>query len=236
MARGKKIDTWKVTHEGVTVEVPVFMFKGDDYDRRKNFFQAEIKEYDISGSDTDIDKLRVYLESEFRKRLSVDWKPMLRVCFGGSIQPIIGRHHDEEHVRQQSDSKLKMRVERLYVGADFMGNTVYCDNDDEPGNEGYFGKSNVHKGAPDVGVVDTEWWSSGGRRGNDGVAALIPDTEVNRVAVQRIIEGMENLLERMRGFLCPDQIETTLALVSRNMLLLSGSTGEAESQTSPSDT
>lgn len=228
MSRGKKIDTWKVTHEGVTVEFPVFMHKGDHTDSGKTIFRAEIKEYDLRGSDTDADKLRAYMVTEFRKRLSINWRPMLRVCFGGQMEPLLAEGiHGESRVRFRSDSKLKMRVERLWVGEDFMGNPLYCENRTQPDEDDRFSKSNVRQASPDVGLIDTEWWSSARVRDADGVAALIPDTAENRVAVQRIIDGMEKLCDRLREFLRPEQIETTLALVSQNMLLLSGSGGEA---------
>lgn len=211
MARAgkKKIDTLQLEHEGVKAEAPVYLHKGD----RTITFSASVNGYDISASGTDLDKVRQELEQEFRRRVSVDWKAFLLVQFGGKTHDLV---HSDGLLSQESRSQLKLQIERIWIGTDSAGEKMYCDNHDH--HHDY--KSSIRHGMPDVGPMDSDWWSKTDKKYADGVAAVIADTPENRMSVQRIIDGMNQLLEKLRGLLSPEQIEKTIALVSKNMLML----------------
>lgn len=211
MAKGKRIDTLRLTHEGVTVEVPLIMHRNGG----EILFQAEIREHDIDVRDTDATRLRETVDKQFRERLQIDWQPFLRVCFGGSRDNLIDSGEIRDSFHKNARARMKIEIERLWIGTAPDGQKMHCVNYGEVSTR----HGNVRKGLPDTGKVDSHFWHSS--YDGDGVAALIPDTEENRIALQSIIDDMEKLSNRLREVFSQEQIETTLALTGSNKLLTS---------------
>lgn len=195
--RPKRIDIWKLTYNGVTIQAPVFM------DRSNGQFGTVV--HNVKIWDTDLTRLRERAQQEFKSKLSIEWLPVIQVTVSNSIHHLRRKGWEGGTValRKDSEAMLAVHVERYWIGSDQDGNKVHCEirDGEEPGELGN------HDGLPQLP------YHALGDRGTQ-LMAFIPDTEENRAALERITLALETLSNQLRVILDSDVIEDTLAQIT----------------------
>ena len=212
MGRGKKIETIKLRKDGAEIGVPLKMHTARD---GSLFFTAEIEELDIRIKNVDANVVRAELHKAYEAAASITWTPWLLVVAGGKLSGLYYentyRGYDTVELRNEAYAKVRLKVKRLWIGRDALGNDFYCErySDDE------LSKHNVRPKLPETGSVNFESLHSGRHGYNDDAqACLIPETPETLNLLDELLKNFDQLRQNFAALFSPDEIATTLVKLS----------------------
>jgi hypothetical protein len=191
MPRGeKKITTWNFWINSKRVDVPVYM-----QTIGAAIFRVRLPEHDIKASGQNIADLKRETEALLKEKFALEWKPFLHVNFEGST--------DSDLSSPSDNINLKLNIMEVLVAS--RGKNKFH----KFANPRY--GTGVRNGLPKTGNQSME-------RKEADMYALIPDTPVNRAALDTLIKSFQALVKRLEKIMNPKMIETTLANAARGLL------------------
>jgi len=173
---------WQLSHNGITIEVPVFLNRADSK------FGVYIYKQAIWNTDLSLLKEEAY--KVFKEKLSIQWEPFISVYISTTVRPILRTDDWDKKKKERQNARIEFDVqfERYWIGTDDVGNKVYTEwtgDNERPGSRG------VHKGLP-------REYQHGDKH------FLIPDTPDTRRTLDEIISrgaaGIKTLTEAILFF------------------------------------
>jgi len=192
--KGKKIDTWYPSHEGIVATV-VVKFDGMQ-------FEASCEEWKFTERDSDIGKLRQKVEERLAEKASIEWKAMLYVVVAGQDRGVTnGEYRD-----------LKIKVEPMEIGQKANGVFVKrVPHGDEEGMVPPIGDISWF-GGHQIAQADASRMHS-----KNGSAAFILDSQEHRDALDAIITQLANIRSQLEGILSQDNIVENLQRLTKSL-------------------
>lgn len=208
MARPKKIDTWKIEHNGEVVEVTIFIVKDHPGPLGiQTIFRAESDRHNIKIVNANINDLRKAVEQKVKDALSRPFGEFFYITFSGSGRENASILSDTYESGGSDRAALDIKIDKLWLTTD---DGPRLRKGSESGNVSAF---NGHIGEP--------------RYSYDNPTALVPNTAENRAGLRRIFAGVEELNKRIKDLLDHDKIQTNLLIIGApDGNLLTGKVGE----------
>lgn len=201
MARGlgKKITTWKFDDKkGLELDIPVYL--GDRNNDKTGMtaptFSVKIDDPPIEDSDGNIAVLQERVYAEIRRVGTIAWSPFLHIEMG--------------HLRDYRESLSK----ETSLTRTFTMNVQLIETATHGGKgmNRKQGSTYVDPHSPEVGLHDFGYRE----KVANSVAALVPDTDENRVGAQRLLDDVTTLKRALARLVHPDRIDATLITLGRD--------------------
>lgn len=213
ISNGKKIDTWKISNDGQTIEVDVFIVRGGSNQSAK--FVAKCDALKLHIENANIDELERLARAEAKSLMSLEYSEMLYIAFSG------GGRRDPHHLSEAATG----------YGNDEIGSSINVKKfllSEPDANGKRWAKTSGPGGGANAwnGHVGTGMTYDAGR-----YYALLPNTPENRAGLRRIFEAYSDLNKNLRAFLDLENIESNLLRAGSgemNLFLTAGSPAETE--------
>jgi hypothetical protein len=208
----RKFTTWEYRKAGRPLrKVEVRVQEQHSGRRTSTSFYVRIPELQLELRHKDVDQLRALVFAELDKRDEIKWVPWLHVTVEGDIDVMHDPDASDDALPKGNiRSSLRLHYDRVLLADDGDRKLSRGVNDDGEPEKCVFdrwpevGEKKVHRG-----TYDNEKWKH-------EIAALVPDTEENRRALDAISTGMANLLQKLGSLLSPTRIEKTLLQIQKS--------------------
>lgn len=206
----KKVDTFLIedADRGISVKVAVFLVARGT----AKLFACEERDLGIEEEDTDIQALHDRVHELVLERGQLAWQNWLYISVKGTVKnfaPRMGKDIDMSDRAAHGD--IDLNITQVQVATTHSGKQVHRFSKDLYGPVTTLDKL-TKDGLPPVGA-------SNPYHGQEVMAALIPDTDENRAAIESIIAGMEQLRLKLHWFLHPVRAELSLAKLVGGLFL-----------------
>lgn len=232
---GKKIDTWEWSKDRQVFKVDVRM--ATDSRNGGMQFGVVVKELDIDIWNKDIDELRKQVYAELANKVNLTWEPYLHIEVRGDTQilKLDPKQDADDYDDEADDDKLTKQEQRealqrvrdvnlqLVVEVQSWHLTTTPTGEKLSRRIDQFrSSSHTQEGWPDVGTPETEDRFYSDSDTEVKVAALVPDTPINREALNSLSRELQKLIDRLVEICAPKVIEKTLASAISTRLLTAG--------------
>jgi hypothetical protein len=234
----KRAFEWKYVDGTVTLTVPVFVVNRDEQsdrggyfekDKPTTYFRVQMEDPEIDEHDVNIDELKKRVFAGIKQKLEIPWRDVLHVEVDGDRERLFKKktaadtkdteasarvnvsvHWTRHQIAEVRGKKVSRRFQSWYEPTQLDDNHRVIKL---PGREQF---SSMSDGWPDTGRPTDRWNKADKTR----IAALVPDTPENRLALEQIADGFDQLHKRLMGLLAPKAIEKTLANIGDAGLML----------------
>jgi len=196
---GKIIQRWKFRCEGYSgeLEIPLRLIDDSDLKTTRISYCVDIDEpLKLKEYDKDLERLKRTVLEKVQSFFTIKWENFLHVRVDSAKTC---RFSNRQHEKTRF---LRLAYTRVSVGTRLDGTKCYYEVEDRQ-----YSRARTNQGEPEVGVRDHPF-----ERDEVQSFALVADTPENLASLDRIMAAMEDLSDRVKNLMSPDQIQKSLQM------------------------